>query len=159
MKFWNSFTLILLFAFSVSSNLFAVVTPTNNDTEAAISTENLVEEAYPAGVTLTKKQMKKKARMEKALTKFEKRLNKVNAKRALKGKAGIDFSDPVDKWMWFWIFGWAAAIILPIIAAIVVTGTLTGGGFGIGLLLVLLASLAGLFGTISLIIWLIKKFS
>ena len=159
MKFWNSFTLILLFAFSVSSNLFAVVTPTNNDTKAEFSSEQIMEMAFPEGAVLTEKQMKKKAKLEKAIVKFEKRLDKVNAKRARKGKAGVDFSDPVKKWMWFWIFGWAAAIILAVVAGVIAVGTLTGGGFGIAAVIALVGWLAGLFGTVSLIIWLIKMFS
>ena len=70
-------------------------------------------------------------------------------------KHGIDFQDPVNKWMWFWIFGWGAALVLSIVgAATVATGSV--GSFG---LIYLLASLCGLFGTISLVVWLVKKFS
>ena len=69
-------------------------------------------------------------------------------------KHGVDFQDPVNKWMWFWIFGWAAGLVLSIVAgATVATGSV--GSFG---LIWLLASLAYLFGTISLIVWLVKKF-
>ena len=70
-------------------------------------------------------------------------------------KSGIDLQDPVNKWMWFWILGWGAGLVLTIIAAATVaSGSL--GGFGI---VYGLASLAFLFGTISLIVWLVKKFS
>ncbi len=72
-------------------------------------------------------------------------------------KRGIDLQDPVNKWMWYWILGWGAAIVLSIIAVATVTASVGGAtSFGI---LYLLASLLGLFGTISLIVWLVKKFA
>jgi hypothetical protein len=52
--------------------------------------------------------------------------------------------------MWFWIFGWAAGLLLSIVGV----AAALGGGFGI---FWLLGSLCWLFGTISLIIWLLKK--
>ncbi|HKK63337.1 MAG TPA: hypothetical protein VJ951_12305 [Bacteroidales bacterium] len=67
--------------------------------------------------------------------------------------------DPVDKWFWFWVLGWGAWIVLSIVASAIVVGSAFGSGFGIGALLFLIAYLAGLFGTVSLIVWLIKKFS
>ena len=75
-----------------------------------------------------------------------------NAK-AIAAKAGVDFQDPVQKWFWFWIFGWGGAILFAILGAIlsVVLGPL-------GLLISILGSILGVFGTISLIIWLLKKF-
>lgn len=70
-------------------------------------------------------------------------------------KSGIDLQDPVNKWMWFWILGWGAGLVLSIIAAATIsTGSI--GSFG---LIWGLATLAYLFGTISLIVWLVKKFS
>ena len=64
--------------------------------------------------------------------------------------AGIDFQDPVNKWMWFWIFGWGAGLLLSILGA----ATLFSGG---GILWIL-SYLCWLFGTVSLVIWLVKKF-
>ena len=91
-----------------------------------------------------KNELKKEFKMQKRLSKFEKFFK----------KAGIDLQDPVNKWMWFWIFGWGAAIVLSIIGAIAITSLSTG--FGIWYLL---ASLCGLFGSVSLVIWIVKKFS
>ncbi len=70
-------------------------------------------------------------------------------------KSGIDLQDPVNKWMWFWILGWGAGLVLTIIAA----ATVASGSVGSFGLVYGLASLAFLFGTISLIVWLVKKFS
>jgi hypothetical protein len=57
--------------------------------------------------------------------------------------APIDFKDPVDKWLWFWIFGWGLGIVFLFIPV-----------FGW-----ILSSLFFLFGSISLIVWLVKKFA
>ena len=67
--------------------------------------------------------------------------------------------DPVDKWFWFWIIGWGAALLLSIIGGVVAVGGAFTGGFGFGAILILLGYLAGLFGTVSLIVWLVKKFA
>jgi Flp pilus assembly protein TadB len=91
-----------------------------------------------------KNELKKEFKMQKRLSKFEKFFK----------KAGIDLQDPVNKWLWFAIFGWGAAVVLWIISAAVVTTTLTG--FGIW---ALLGTLCSLFGTVAFVIWLVKKFS
>ena len=70
-------------------------------------------------------------------------------------KRGIDLQDPVNKWMWYWIFGWGAGIVLSILA----TATISTGSVGSFGVLWLLASLCWLFGTVSLIVWLVKKFA
>jgi Flp pilus assembly protein TadB len=88
-------------------------------------------------------ELKKEFKIQKKMNKLQKFLKKFK----------IDMSDSTEKWMWFWIFGWAAAIILTVVSAASVT---TLSGFGI---LWLLASLCWLFGSVSLIVWLVKKFS
>ena len=85
-----------------------------------------------------KKELKKEFKTQKRLAKFEKIMK----------KAGIDFNDPVEKWFWFWILGWGAGLVL----SALIWSVLPGG-------LWFLASLAWAFGTVSLIIWLIKKFA
>jgi hypothetical protein len=91
---------------------------------------------------------KKQVRTQKRIALVQKYLAKNMAKKA------VDFKDPVNKWLWFGVFGWGAGLVLWIIAAAVVTG----GGFLGGGFLGLLASLAWLFGTVAFVIWLVKKF-
>jgi len=146
------FTLALLFGFNASQAVVGTTTPTDKD---GFSVENVLENMFPADADLTAKQLKKKAKMEKRLNKFQTRRDKINAKRIKKGKAEIDFSDPVKKWMWFWILGWGLAIILGILIPII----FLSGGFGGAFLLSALIGLLGLFGTVSLVIWLIKMFA
>lgn len=75
-------------------------------------------------------------------------------------KAGkIDLKDDVEKWKWFWILGWAAAVVLYILAIIFGIGSVvsgTGSGFGLANLFSWLGYACGIFGTISLIMYLVK---
>ena len=93
-----------------------------------------------------KKEEKKQIRMERRMARVEKFMSSKLGQKLL---GGLD--DPVDKWFWFWIIGWGAGIVLLIIAA-----ASLGTGFGV---LGVLSTLAWLFGSVSLIIWLVKKFS
>jgi hypothetical protein len=79
-----------------------------------------------------KKDLKKEFKAQKRLAKMERIL-----------KRAIDFNDPVEKWMWFWIFGWGIAVVL---------STFLWSS---------VVYLPGLFwaaGTVCLIIWIVKKF-
>ena len=96
-----------------------------------------------------KDQIAKSLKAEKKALKFKMFKKKGNR---------VDFSDPVDKWMWFWIFGWAAGLLLSILAAAVTTGSIYSGSFGFGAILFTFAWLAWLFGSVCLIVWLVKKF-
>ncbi len=131
------FTLCLV----LTNSAFAVVGPAapvaNDNTEV---TENVIPQ----------KMTKKELRKQKKIKKFQKKLRKMQDKAQ-----GVDFSDPVDKWMWFWIFGWGLGLILSILVPTIFLSGGLGGAFGA----LALISLVWLFGTISLIIWLIKKFS
>ncbi len=106
-----------------------------------------------------KKEARMAKRMERAQKRTERMVSRVERIMARKGIAlpqgGIDLQDPVKKWMWFWILGWGAAILLYIIASVVVVGTY-GTGFGIATLLSLLGTICGLFGTVSLVMWIVK---
>ena len=94
---------------------------------------------------LTKKEQRQQKRLEKRLKKMEKK--------------GVDFSDPVNKWLWYAIFAWGASVVLSILLSILFRATLLGGGgFGLYYLLWVLTGLLGLAGGISFVIWLIKKF-
>jgi hypothetical protein len=126
---------LMFFIFSVllSSSSQAMIMPTTATSPAQVETQ--------------KKELKKEFKAQKRMAKLEKFLK----------KAGVDFKDPVNKWMWFWIFGWGIALLVNIIAAVAVTGGAFGAG-GLWILLGTIALLAGLFGTVSLVIWLVKKF-
>jgi ABC-type multidrug transport system fused ATPase/permease subunit len=135
MKHFKFTTLLLLIgAFFFTQPAFAMIETHTAQSEASIKKQN--------------NDLKKEFKAQKRMAKLEK----------LFKKAGVDFKDPVNKWMWFWIFGWAAAIVLAIVGAAIVVGTV-GTGFGIGGIIALIGWLAGLFGTVSLVIWLVKKFS
>ena len=101
----------------------------------------------------TKKELKRQARLEKRIAKFEKKL----AKKGMTME-DVDFSDPVQKWLWFALFGWGAGVVLSILAYVFVF-SLTTTGFGLAGIFWLLASLCYAFGSISFIVWLIKKLS
>ncbi len=102
--------------------------------------------------TLTKTEAKAIQKLEKKEARNQKRLGMLQKMMVKKmHKNAVDFKDPVNKWLWFGIFGWGAGLLLSILSWSVVTA----GGFGV---LWLLASLAYLFGTVSFVIWLVKKF-
>lgn len=126
---------------------------TVNNTVAGSGVALPIELATGHGMTRTEakaiqKAEKKQVRTQKRIAMVQKYLAKNMAKKA------IDFKDPVNKWLWFGVFGWGAGLVLWILAAAVTTG----GGFLGGGFLGLLASLAWLFGTVAFVIWLVKKF-
>jgi len=124
--------------------------------EGLISLEDAVSHsALTKSLQKESKQLERKQkRTEKKMARFQKFMS---SKKGQKMLGGLD--DPVDKFFWYWVIGWGAAIVLSIIAAAVTVGSITGGGFGIGYLLFLIGWLAGLAGTVALVIWLVKKFS
>ena len=98
--------------------------------------------------TLSKAEAKSIQKAERKEFRTQKRIAMVQRFMAKKmAKKAIDFQDPVNKWLWFGIFGWGAGLLLWIIA-----GSVLSGGIG------LLASLCWLFGTVAFVIWLVKKF-
>jgi hypothetical protein len=85
---------------------------------------------------------------EKKLVKVESRLNKFFQKvNDHQERFGL-FSDPVNKWLWFWIFGWSLGLLITLISG----ATVTTGFLGI----LWLVGFVG--GSIALVIWLLKKF-
>jgi len=131
-----------LFAFIcllfVSQSAYAVNTATafNGETVESIATED--------GSFLSKKATKKQARLEKRIAKMQKRA----------AAQDIDFSDDTNKWKNFWLLGWGGGLLLTILGLVLALGT-----GGLGLVLSLVGGLAITFGTVSLIIWLVKKFA
>jgi len=114
--------------------------------KALIEKEAVANEDVKSSEALTKKELRKQKRVAKKQNRFKKWTAKLKKKLA-----AVDLNDPVKKWMWFWIFGWGAALILSILAVSIASGGIAGGG-----ILSLVSGIAGLFGTISLIIWLVK---
>jgi hypothetical protein len=114
--------------------------------QAAVALESAAVEVIEADQQLSKKDLK-----------TQKRLERMQKKMTKKGM-DVDFSDPVQKWLWFAIFGWGIGIVLTILASVLFTATL-GGGWGAAAILWLVAYLAYLFGSISFIIWLVKLLS
>ena len=75
-------------------------------------------------------------RFEKSIS--GKKINRKLFKLAKRASLEIDFTDPVDKWLWFGLFGLGAAIVLSIFS------------LGIGGLVAFLA-------VVCLVIWLVKQ--
>lgn len=77
------------------------------------------------------------------------RLTTVKAARLMFGKkaSGVDFNDPVDKWLWFWIFAWGIALVLQVLAWGI-------SGWGVGWL----SYLFWVAGTVCAVVWILKKF-
>lgn len=156
MKF-KSLLIMLGLAFIIQGSMFASPDAVNleDHKEGIISLED-------AGAMhmWTKNEMKEAKKLERAQKRTQKKMAKfqkfMDSKLGQKMMGGMD--DPVDKWFWYWVIGWGAAIVLIIIGSAITVGTL-GAGFGIGSIFFLIGWLAGLFGSVSLIIWLIKKFS
>ena len=90
------------------------------------------------GIERSKLDKKKAAKLDKKLQKLERKIDKKIAKAEAEG---VDFQDPVEKWFWFWIFGWGIAIILGII--------------GLGTF----ATIFAVAGFVALVLWLVNKFS
>lgn len=133
---------LVMMAFSLGavnkSNSAAVMADGQN-----VKQMEVVSAASQAMTKAEVKEIKKEQRKVERIERIQKELQKY----------GVDFSDPVNKWMWYWIFAWGAAIVVSILAWGILSSTVSG--FGI---LGLLSSLLWLAGTISLVIWLVKKF-
>lgn len=118
--------LLLIGAFFIAQPSYAMF-ETHNTTSTAL-------------IEKQKNDLKKEFKVQKRVAKFEK----------LFKKAGIDFQDPVEKWLWYGIFGCGAAVVLSILWR---AGTASFGLLGA------LSSLLLLAGIICLVIWVVKKFA
>jgi hypothetical protein len=123
--------------------------------------------AIEAAATTTTNVSAKKTLVEKFKAKVAETQAKLIAKKL--AKPGVDFSDPVKKWLWYALTGWVASIVLSIVAVVVgvgsvasVTTTTTGAavstGLGISGILWLLAGVLSLAASVCFVIWLVKKF-
>lgn len=149
MKLKSLLFLISLTILVPSVSRAAVVVNTEDHPAGTITMDEMVMDKTLTAqeIKMLQKEEKQQVRMEKRMARVEKFMNSKMGQKLL---GGLD--DPVDKFFWFWIIGWGAGIVLSILAA----ATLTGGGFGV---LWLLATLAYLAGSVSLIVWLVKKFA
>lgn len=137
--------------FTLTLLVFALLLP------ATASHASVEVSAKQARTEMVKKAAGQKGQLIKALKAERKQARK--AKWFAKKGQRVDFSDPVDKWMWFWIFGWGAGLVLYILAVAIASGGIySGTGFGFAAILATFSWLAWLFGSVALIIWLVKKF-
>jgi Flp pilus assembly protein TadB len=149
---------IVLFAlalvFGLQTNWAANTPATNNGIEPIVA-DDYSPSSIAADADISKVVKKDKKGLGKIFSWVKKKVVKLFQNFGL--IEGMD--DPVDKWFWFWIIGWAGGLVLYIIAVAVGIGTLFSGGFGFAAILALLAYLAWLFGSVSLVVWLIKSLS
>jgi hypothetical protein len=100
---------------------------------------------------LNREEIKSLQKEEKILQRFERRMERfqyfTHSQKGQKRLGG--FSDSVDRWFWFWVIGWGAGILLSILAG----GVFTSGVIGILWFTLFVA------GSVSLVMWLVKKFS
>jgi len=89
------------------------------------------------------------AKMEKKVAKlaqkFQKRIAKFERLFGKSSNAGVDFNDPVQKWLWFGLLGWLAGALLYSL------------GWFIAAPFWYLGYLCWLAGTICIVIWILKK--
>ncbi len=132
----NVITLLsLAFCLLMTNTTFAVVAPISASTTTEVAAEEVP--------TLSKKEMRKQAKLQKKLAKLEKKM------------AEGPFDDDIDKWRNMWLLSWGLAVVLSVLAFV---GTI-GLNSGIVLFSGVLGSLLWTFGFVALIIWLIKMFA
>ncbi len=139
--------LLLLFVFAlIAQSTFAINPEEGNPKDKDATTYEEYIDHGGDDEDLTSAELRRQRRLER----HNKRLQWLSSKVIDEEPKAIDLQDPVEKWLWFAIFGWGAAILLSIILAAAPWSFWTLGW---------IIPLAGLFGTISFIIWLIKKFA
>jgi hypothetical protein len=145
-KFFSIMKMKTVLFMLVSMFCFATTQPVMAITSSTATTTEMIEKQS--------KELKKEFTTQKKMNKMERFF----------AKKGIDFSDPVKKWLWFWLFGWLAAIVFYILAAVTAvstavsaTGTVTAGG-GIAVVFGILGLLCALGAGVCFVVWLIKKF-
>lgn len=138
----------LTFIFGLQTSWAAQQAPaTQNGLEPVVAHNFLNAPAADAEYTKVVKSEKKG--LGNIITWIKEKLTKAAKKLAQIG--GLD--DPVDKWFWYWIIAWGVAVLIGIIGAFA-SWNVYAAGFSI---LGTLSYLAWVFGTVALVIWIIKQ--
>ncbi len=116
MKILKTILLLVMGTFMFTQPVGAIISSTN-------ASATTIEQQSSA--------LKKEFKGQKKTAKLQKMLE----------KAGIDFKDPVKKWLWFGLALWLASAVMWALPAIWT-----------------LAGIVGLAGTICIIVWLVKEF-
>ena len=135
---------IFIIAFMCQTGLAINPVDDGQDKDTATTHEKYIDDRMGIDRSdLTKRERKRQRRLER----HNKRLRWLTDKVVDADRPNpVDFNDPVDKWLWFAIFGLGAAIILGIILSSV-------GALG------WLVALLGVFAVTSFIVWVILKYA
>ena len=162
-------SLLLVFAMALTSVSMTAYANTKTNVNSEDHPEGLtaMEDAY-SSKALTKQDLRQQKKNDRKLLKAEKKeyrmekktawVMKILERKMAKSKKDIGgLDDPVDKWFWYWLFGWGGALVLSILFWSLAG---SGAGFysGTWLIFGLLSTLRWIGGTVALIIWLINKF-
>jgi hypothetical protein len=147
----------LLFLFSCLLFGSQLVTAESSTLDGYDGIEPITHSDY-ASASLTLEKAKEAKNDKKGLGKLVSWVKKKAVKLVQKVADIGGIGHPTDKWFWYWIIGWGAGILLTaLVPAIAFSGGLSGAS--LGWLFLLLGSLAWVFGTVSLVVWLVKKFA
>ena len=133
----------------------------NVNAAASVATPN------PTTITLGEKKAEMPTWKTKIVEKFQQKIQQKIAKNF--AKPGVDFKDPVKKWLWFAVFSYLAALVCYILTIVLAVGSVasvgTGGsvaaastGLGVAGIFSILGLILGIAATAFFIIWLVKKF-
>lgn len=118
--------------------------------QAAVALERVAVEVIEVEQELSKEELSVQKRLERMQNKMKK-----------KGM-DVDFSDPIQKWLWFAIMGWVAGILLVAVALLLLlfgSAAVVTTGVGVVGALIIAGRVLMFLGTVSLIIWGVKVFS
>ncbi len=119
-----------------------------------------LDDATATHTALTKQQKKEAKQLARKQKRTERKMAKLQkfmaSEKGQKMLGGLD--DPVDKWFWYWLIAWGAALLLNIIFWVAAG---TGAAFFSGgwVIIALLSTLLWIGGLVALILWLVKKFA
>lgn len=136
------FFLVFMSVAFIGPNLLAGPSPSDAKVE--------VEESTDSPLNQKLKEQKESPGFLKKLERLQRKLEK----KAAKAKE----EDNTKTWFALWLGAWGVGLLMVIAGYVIVALTYSAGVAVIGSLLALLGWLVGLFGTASMIVWLVKKF-